>query len=274
MKGLLVMLLFSLAVTMSGGREKYSVFKVSGQVERYAGAEWCAVERRDSLSLKDRLRLAADSRIGILDNSSGRIYYSDNVGEQSVAAIIVSAKRSSDAVTGQVNRQIRQAMGEGRSSDYSYTAVGASRRGESEAGVTARIYGVIADVLGTGCIQAEDSVRLGKHPAGDGAFSFIVENGTDKTLCVNVLAVSGHRKPMLCFNVGYSCDEPYVLVPPHSEQAVSQFVFAEIPDDGTEYLLFASEELYDIQELQMLLNTSATPQPSDSTVKVMFARLE
>lgn len=276
MKILLIMLLFSFSVAISGGSERYVVYKISGQAERYSGSAWELLERRDSVDIRDRLRISEGSCIGILDNTSGRIYYSDNSGELSVAAIISAARRSSDDITGQVNRQIRQAMADSGTSGYSYKSLGASHRGESGSGTTEAVHVAIADALKTpDGIPDNTGVKLRMVPVDESSFCFSIENYTDKILCVNVLSVSENKRPKVCFNVGYSFDEPYMLIPPNSKQTVRQFVFADIPDDRTEYFLIASEEVYDVQKLQMLLNTSETSVPAGNTAaaKVLFAYL-
>lgn len=275
MKGILIMLLFSFSVAISAGSERYVVYKISGQAERYSGSEWELLERRDSVDLRDRLRISEGSCIGILDNTSGRIYYSDNSGEQSVATVISAARRRSDDITGQVNRQIRQAMTDSGTSGYSYKSLGASHRGESGYGATEAVYAAIACALEiSDGIPDNAGVKLRMVPVDESSFCFSIENCTDKTLCVNVLSVSENKRPKVCFNVGYSCDEPYMLISPNSKQTVRQFVFADTSDDRTEYFSIAAEEVYDVQKLQMLLNASETSAPAGNTAaKVLFAHL-
>lgn len=257
---ILISITLFLQIMIAGAQTGYEVYKATGRVEIYVNDGWAALSRKDSVVLKDRLRLADSSRVGILDNTSMRIYYSEKVGEQTVAGIISSAKKNSDGIVRQMNRQIKEAM-TGEEKGISYSSVGASHRGLEENDFTESLYSFLAGIIEKGdfCVAADDSTLvLHKVQIDDGEFSFSIENRNDCPLCVNVLAMDRDSgRNTLCFDVGYSYDEPYLIVPSQSIATVSQYVFSETREPDTCYLLFATEEPFDTQMLQMLINNDA-----------------
>lgn len=277
MKRLILILTINLIATICPAREGYIVYKVSGAVEIFRESGWSVLERRDTIRLKDRLRLAEGARIGILDDISNRIYYSEKKGEQFVANIISTAKRNSDAVSGQMNKQIRQAM-TGDSPENTFNSVGASYRGETGTiGITEKLHASIYMALDSpDNIIYDDNIIFQKTPVNEGEFCFTVENRHDKTLCVNILAIRDNgQKPYLCFNVGYIDNEPYILVLPHTKIILNQFLFAEESETNgnIRYLPFASENPFDVQKLQLYLNRGMNPMCKEDFSEIIFSHL-
>lgn len=259
MKKIVLLLMLSLFAATAEAQGRYAVYRIEGSVEVKTPEGWAAARKRAGISAIDVLRLAAEARVGIIDNTSNRIFYSAQPGEQRVGQIISSAKRQADRITGQMNEQIRKAVASNADTGYTHESVGASYRGAADGGTTESVYASLCDAVArpTGSIGSDERLVLRKVGTGDGDFYFSVANRSEQALYVNVLALSARLNyPVLCFNLGYSCDEPYMLVPPHAEVAVEHFVFAEHPDENTVYLLFGSAEPFDTQELQTLFGNA------------------
>lgn len=267
MKKIQLLLLFSLLCASVFAQSRYAVYKISGNVQMKTSEGWGKVERRTAVTAADVFRLAADSQVGIIDNTTNRIYYSDKPGEQRVAAIINAAKRQADEITGRMNDQIRKSAEANASGGSSYASVGASHRGQSRKGATESIYALLRGAIESDAPSSSSSssscdsrITLRKIGGGSGDFYFEISSKCDYPLYVNVFSLSGIGKtPMLCFNLGYSLDEPYMLVPPHGNIAAKHFMFAESADAEVKYVLFGSEEPFDSQELQMLFNKDLPP---------------
>lgn len=277
MKRQILILIFSLLVMSAEAQTVYMVYKVSGKVEKYETAGWTVLSKRDNVILKDKLRVTEGSSIGILDCRSMRVYYSGKTGEQTVSSIIHSAQKSSDGIVSQMNRQIKEALDDDKKG-ITYRISGATHRGQEENDMSEMVYSCLYGILNNGIsgnAGNDSGLFFGKVPANDGEFCFSIGNKYDNPLCVNILAISKDGKhKTLCFNVGYSYDEPYMLVPPHSETTVSQFVFAEDEEHETEYVLFATEEPFDSQTLQLLIKNNTSPSDkTDILQKVRFTHL-
>ncbi|WP_418992904.1 hypothetical protein [Alistipes sp.] len=253
MKKFFVLLACSLFAAAAVAQGRYAVYKIEGTVELKTPQGWTAAAKRAGISAIDVLRLAPEARVGIIDNTSNRIFYSAEAGEQRVGQIINSAKRRADRITGQMNEQIRRSVASNAAEGYTHESVGASYRGMADGSTTESVYASLCEAIARPPVGSDERLVLRKVATGDGDFYFAVSNRSAEALYVNVLALSERLNfPVLCFNLGYSCDEPYMLVPPHAELAVEHFVFAGLSDDDTVYLLFGSAEPFDTQELQTL----------------------
>jgi hypothetical protein len=68
--------------------------------------------------------------------------------------------------------------------------------------------------------------------------------------------------------VGYTMNEPFLIMGPQQETSWSGYSFL-CEEPRRQYLLFASEQPYDCQALQMMLRTMASPElSSDNGTKV------
>ena len=72
---------------------------------------------------------------------------------------------------------------------------------------------------------------------------------------------------MLCLDIGYTMNEPYLMVGAESSLLLSDYQF--VPDSVPHtYMLIASEKAFDCQALKLLLKKSETDctETADSTV--------
>ena len=245
--------------------ERYAVFKVSGDVKLKQTEVWTVPILRMDVTFKDQFLLGEQSRLGIVDKVTHHIYYTNKKGKRSVAQIINEARKQAEEVTGLVNRQIRSSFN-GNNNNKSQVA-GASYRGMTDDAKTQAVYVSIRQALTKKSnIVANSRLRLEKiNSDEESVFFFRITNSMDFPVYVNVLDCSkGHS--YLCFNLGYTYDEPFLLIAPGKSVDIKQFLFADI-EGKDDYLLFASEFLFDTQTLQFLLDKNAIP-TGDSQVPI------
>lgn len=250
---------------------RYLVFKISGEVKVLTTTVWQTPERRQPLTLRSQFLLGKGGRLGILDNESHQVYYIEKEGKHTVAQIISQARKQSDRITELVNSQLRNTMSDELRNRQ--PIAGASFRGngdDEQQALYARLQALYA--------QLAAATQQAPTPTGDQldatriltpdkeTFYFKLTNNTEQTLYVNVLMVAD-GKAQLAFPLGYTCNEPFMLLTPGASKEVPQFLFA-LPQEGEpQYYPFATTSAFDAQALQLLLRQGAKP-TSDSSISI------
>ncbi len=231
---------------------RYSIFKIIGDVKVMQTGTWVVPAKKQGVTFRDQFLLGENARVGIVDNQTHRIYYSSKAGKQNVAQIISGAKKQADEVVGLINKQIRSAM---ISNEESRVPVaGVSYRGNRQDSTLAAVYAVLQRAIADSIGGSAEMLQVEQVKECD-TFFFRIRNLSSTPLYVNILDCSSST-PRICFNVGYTCDEPFLLVFPQQTVDMTQFLFA---DDGNKLSLipFATEVPVDVQALQMLLDRGA-----------------
>lgn len=267
----LSILLLFLMLTSSMATGRYAVFKISGDVKLKQTEVWTVPVLRMEVTFRDQFLLGEQSRLGIVDKETHRIYYTDKKGKRNVAQIISEAKKQAEEVTGLVNKQIRSSF---KGDSHRMQVAGASYRGMTDDAETQAVYASIRKALTKNAsIITNDRLLLEKINSIEESVSFFrITNSMDLPVYVNILDCSKEH-PSLCFNLGYTYDEPFLLIAPGKPIDIRQFLFADI-EDKNDYLLFASEFPFDTQVLQLLLDKNAVPaDDSQVAVDIYFSTL-
>ncbi len=276
-KFFILLAMYALYISPATAQSKYSVYKIEGEAFIKADSDWKLLQKRTTVLATDLLNIKDEARVGILDNTSNRIFYSVHSGQQSVARIVSDAKKQADRVTGTMNEQIRKST-QVRDGSYSYQTHGASHRGQEGNQTTTAIYASLCRAIVDRDATAEkpQQIVLQKVPIEEDVFCFSVRNNSSSPLYINVLKLSKKlHRPQLCFNLGYTCDEPYMLIPANETVQIDHFIFVESGEEEVEYLLFGSVEAFDVPELQLLLDSaSATPPYIDALKPLLFFYLK
>ena len=105
-------------------------------------------------------------------------------------------------------------------------------------------------------------MRADRVTDGD-CYFFRAENDTDVPLYANVirLPLAPDEHPQICMEVGYTMNEPYLVMGASQATEWSNYTFL-VEESRHKYLLFASEIPYDCQALQMMLKTLLPPAQS------------
>lgn len=244
---------------------RYLVFKTSGEVKILTSTVWQIPERRQPLTLRSQFLLGKGGRLGILDNESYQVYYIEKEGKYTVAEIISQARKQADRVTELVNRQLRNTMNNEQQNSQPIT--GASYRGDGDDELLQALYARLAAAIQNPPTPTGNQLEAMRILTPDKeAFYFKLANYTEQPLYVNVLAVAD-GKAWLAFPLGYTCNEPFMLLTPGACKEVTQFLFA-LPQEGTpQYYPFAIPFAFDAQALQLLLRQGAKP-ASDSCLPI------
>ena len=249
---------------------KYSVFKSVGVVKILRNNTWTSVKGRMSVTLKDKFQLEETAKLGIVDEESNRIYYTTKAGNQNLAQIISNARKESDRLVSNVSKQIMESMqGAGKRMAF----LGGVNRGTKDSnGVLDFIHSKIIEVVQAGANREEyltgDSISSVRVSDGS-SFCFQIHNKSNKPLFVNIvrLPAAPSEKLVLCLDIGYTMNEPYLMVGAESSLLLSDYQF--VPDSVPHtYMLIASEKAFDCQALKLLLKKSETDctETADSTV--------
>lgn len=262
-KFFILLVICALYISPAAAQSRYSIYKIEGEAFIKVDSDWEPLQKRTAVLATDLLNIRGEARVGILDNTSNRIFYSVHSGQQSVARIVSDAKKQADRVTGTMNEQIRRSIQEGGGS-YSYQTHGASHRGQEGNQITMEIYASLCRAIEDrdAATEKPQQIVLQKVPIEENVFCFAVRNNSTIPLYINILRLSKNRcHPQLCFNLGYTYDEPYMLIPANETMQIDHFIFVESGEEEVEYLLFGSAEAFDVPELQLLLDSAPAHTP-------------
>ncbi len=244
---------------------RYLVFKISGEVKILTSTVWQTPERRQPLTLRSQFLIGKEGRLGILDNESHQVYYIEKEGKHTVAQIISQARKQADRITELVNSQLRNTMSDELRSKQ--LIAGASFRGEGDDERLQALYARLAAAIRQAPTPTGDRLDAMRILTPDKeTFYFKLTNHTEQTLYVNVLMVTD-GKAQLAFPLGYTCNEPFMLLTPGAGKEIPQFLFA-LPQEGeSQYYPFATPFAFDAQALQLLLRQGVKP-TSDSSISI------
>jgi len=244
---------------------RYLVFKTSGEVKILTPTVWQTPERRQPLTLRSQFLLGKGSRLGILDNESNQVYYIEKEGKHTVAQIISQARKQADRITELMNSQLRKTMSDELRSKQ--LIAGASYRGDGDNERLQALYARLAAAARRAPTPTDDQLEAMRILTPDKeTFYFKLTNHTEQTLYVNVLVVTG-GKAQLAFPLGYTCNEPFMLLTPGASKEIPQFLFALPREEKSQYYPFATYFAFDAQALQLLLRQGAKP-TSDSSISI------
>ena len=257
-KSLLSVLILLGIVSVDLQAAPYRIFKFEGDVKILQQGTWVEVTNGQEVIIRDQFLLGEEAKLGIVDYDTRRIYYTNKSGKQNVAQIISKARKDADAIASNMRKQL-SASGDVKN----IPILGGVNRGfTAQTDATINIYSDIYHHLNGSRDICEDGLTAEIVKDGK-SYHFKIKNSTSKPLFVNVIKLprSDDEKHQLCLEVGYTENEPYLIIAPETEIELNHYVF--LADDvAPNYLLFACEEPYDCQALKMLLNVFAPPHKS------------
>lgn len=208
------------------------------------------------LRLFDWVRVPEGGTLSILEESTRRIYVSAESGEYRVAQLILSAKKRADKLVSDVNREIIKAMKQQQKTEYSYNTAGVSHRGASGEDYEKSLYVTLEALDMAEICSGETSAQLclDIRRDEDGSGHFILANETARVLYVNILyrdSVTG--RDQLCIPIGYSGNDPCLMLAPRTIRDMTEYVF-DVEEMKGSLLLFGVDESFDVQKLQFLLD--------------------
>lgn len=252
--------LLLLATTLQAAT--YRIYKVEGDVLILENDQWVTPKDRQQISIGDQFMIGEQGRLGIVVNETNRIYYSVQSGKQNVAQIISASRKQSDRLASNMYKQL---VANRTQKDTSLPILGGVNRGDNqEDDPTAKVYAAIYQYIHTPKKhkQKKEYVRADRVTDGD-CYFFRAENDTDVPLYANVirLPLAPDEHPQICMEVGYTMNEPYLVMGASQATEWSNYTFL-VEESRHKYLLFASEIPYDCQALQMMLKTLLPPAQS------------
>ncbi|MCM1150937.1 MAG: hypothetical protein NC209_08420 [Alistipes sp.] len=250
---------------------RYLVFKTSGEVKILTSTVWQTPGRRQPLTLHSQFLLSKGSTLGILDNESHQVYYIEKEGKHTVAQIISQARKQADRITKLVNSQLRNTMSDELRNKQ--PIAGASYRSNGDDERLQALYTRLAAAARQAPTPTGDQLDAMRILTPDKeTFYFKLTNHTEQTLYVNVLVVAD-GKAQLAFPLGYTCNEPFILLPPGTGREIPQFLFAVPQEEKSQYYPFATPFAFDAQALQLLLRQEAKPTSDSSTsIELLWSR--
>ena len=252
MKKSVVLILLMLPVFLFG-QSNYEVFNFTNRVmiKHRASSEWINAKKGMTLGFLDSVSIGNSSNIRIHDMRTNEVYRFNKSGGFRVKDIRDAAKSQSANIISAMYSQIAKQDG----SESGMNMVGATTRGENSDDLAAIAQSIV-------CIAKK--IEEGKHSfdAGfalishleDGEISFTIQNHTQKDYCINVVMCDFQkRKASLCYVISPSvCDYPYLLVPSNQSVDLREWHF-KLANDAQRYFLIATEDVYDTEQLQLIL---------------------
>ena len=228
---------------------KYTIFKVSGTVRIKSESGWQAAVRRSEVQLRDILSLATNSRVGILEESSGRIYFCAHEGEHSVARIISTARKESDRTIANVNRRMVATLNEQQQQGHTYHIIGATHRGQESDTGTQSVYAALRKAL------------QGKRPSpilqltwqcDEEVSTPVFQNPTNRPLYMNLIRIE-QGEASIALRIGREEGVSALVIPAGCSVVAEGYAFASTLLSRSQWLLFGSPTLFDSLLLQQYL---------------------
>lgn len=239
----------------------YRIYKIEGDVRILKNDKWVTPQASQELSVRDQFMIGSQGRLGIVVNETHRIYYTVSCGKQNVAQIISAARKQSDRIASNMHKQL---VDNKQQKGSSLPVFGGVNRGSmQEDTATELVYATIYQYIQERSHRSDTQITAEKVVDGD-SYYFKASNYTDKPLYANVirLPLTSNEHPQVCMEVGYTMNEPFLIMGPQQETSWSGYSFL-CEEPRRQYLLFASEQPYDCQALQMMLRTMASPELSN-----------
>ena len=265
-----VLILFLLLVgTLNAAT--YRIFRVDGDVRILINNNWVVPQKNQEISIRDQFMIGEQGSLGIVVNETHRIYYNVHSGKQNVAQIISAARKQSDRIASNMSKQLvaNKQMKESSLPIYG----GVNRGSQQEDTSTASVYAAIYKFLQKND-QNISTLINGYIVSNSDNYYFKAFNHMNKPLYANVirLPLTSEELPQVCMEVGYTMNEPYLVIGAQQETSWNDYTFI-IEDTQHQYLLFASEEPYDCQALQMMLRTLSPPSTLNGKHSVVYISL-
>jgi len=239
----------------------FRIYKVEGDVRILKNEKWVVPQVHQQLSVGDQFMIGTQGRLAIVANETHRIYYSVNSGKQNVAQIISAARKQSDRIASNMNKQLASNK---QMKDSSLPILGGVNRGnQQEDTSTSLVYAAIYKYLRSQDKKTSSLITADLVLDGD-SYYFKASNQTNKQLYANIIRVplTADEHPRICMEVGYTMNEPFLVMGARQETSWNDYRFL-VEEPFHQYLLFASEQPYDCQVLQMMLSTMSPPTSSN-----------
>lgn len=191
MKKYLLIILIVLFNLSLGAKERYSVYKATGNVEVVTNGRKMKAEPKMELSANSNIIIAANAQLKILDKPTGKIYTSCSTGSMTVSSLIAQSKAKSNNLSARISDEVRK-TGETKQKPQT----GVSFRAVADEDDSEYLYTVLCQ-----CINSFEQTEglTASIEQQDGASSLNITNNTDETLWVNILCISPDYQPMLVF---------------------------------------------------------------------------
>lgn len=239
----------------------YCIYKFEGEVHILQNNKWVTPSKNQELSISDQFMIGRQGLLGVVNNENHRIYYTVRSGKQNVAQIISAARKQSDQIASNMHKQL---ISNKQLKDSPLPIWGGVNRGhQQDNNPTALVYAAIYQYLQTRKEQESALVNAEKIIDGN-CYYFKAVNNSDLQLYANIirLPITPEDYPQVCLEVGYTMNEPFLVIGPHQETNWNNYTFL-MENTKHNYLLFVSEIPYDCQILQMLLRTLSPPDQSN-----------
>lgn len=250
---ILLTLLFLMGSTLAFGQSNYEVFDTSNivKIKSRSASEWVEVTKGMSLSLLDSVYIDNRSSIRIIDLRSNEVYSVDTKGGYRVKDIRDYARKQSAKLVNAVYAQLVDGESEGESMKM----VGATMRGDAESFEQNLAMAIISGCKGLNSstkMQYPD-LQFNQHIIGNEVY-FSITNNTAKDFCVNVVLYDHNMsKVALCYVINPTeCEYPYIYLQSGQTIELPSWRFAA-PSGDEEYMLIATESLYDTTHLNYIL---------------------
>lgn len=191
MKKYLLIILIVLFNLSLDAKERYSVFKATGNVEVVTNGRKMKAEPKMELSVNSNIIIAANAQLKILDKPTGKIYTSCSTGSMTVSSLIAQSKAKSNNLSARISDEIRK-TGETKQKPQT----GVSFRAVADEDDSEYLYSVLCQCINS--FEQTDGLTAVSE-LNDSTLSLNITNKTSEILWVNILCISPDYPPMLVF---------------------------------------------------------------------------
>ena len=258
----------------------YSIFKVEGCVKIQSNGHWRSAERRSQVNLRDLLQLAEGSRVGLLEQESGRIYYATTVGTHTIAKLIANARKQSDRHLMEVNNRVAKAITDKDQQGYSYAITGATHRGEgadsqpiaqqTEALYAALRLHLLPEKQSKRGVKVLHDIRLTwQTDSSEETLTPVAANPSSSPLYFTLLrrmSADAAIPYSVATRFGKSSGTPSLFLPAGQMEPIPSYQYVAKGHQPSDWLLIAADFPFDSQLLQQLLQRNAPTKAKPCTL--------
>lgn len=252
-KSLISLIIIFFSFQIADSAERYSLFKVKGDVAIKNNGKWIKASKNSELNLLDSLSIPKEASVSILDTKTNHIYRSISDGRFTVKALMDASKKQSQNSIKNIMAEISERIPEKQKNSglYSNTGVTYRRQIKMDSITISLSDALIAISKASGEILMNNTSPISASKIfdeeNDGTFFINICNNSSEPFLINVLQINnqtGALQPLM--DHGY----PRIIAIP-SEPLILPI---EIADSSIfKYLLFATTNDYDSALLEYLL---------------------
>lgn len=298
---LLLLCVVGIFLTVAAAGPSHSIVKVEGNV-RYRGVNdknWMLAITGKDVKLEDNFNLSPNSRVGIKDVKTSRVYYASTPGVLTAQDIINRATGKASNVVRNVNDRIQDAMdnkAQAPEQNYKTGGIGvvasligdesslavesnymAAEFNDTDEAYTDSVYAALRRVIDGIDTVCGDSLAVTpgvRTLADNDLYTLTINNALQDAMYVNFVRYSDGEYHM-CLSEQSGDPAPYCIARPADTTIVDNvnYLWVNTPSKiAEEYIMIAAPKQFDADRIALMLQLDTPSQQLESPADVYITR--